>query len=1265
MNRRILSAALALALIGAVQARAADAPFAIGVPLAERAIFGCGAVTLDDALVGSDGVTTWAAKQGLGHVGSNGDVVLSGRTTVQGDVVAGPGHAALVAPDSRVTGLATPAPSRVDCRPVDLAAYDAFRTANDDARIPRTAAGRDAVRGGALVLDGPDPLTLPPGTYVFSSIALSNRAHVRLSGETHVFVTGDVTLTGSSHLNPAGGGFRLRLVVAGARVSVDALSTLGAFVYAPGASATVAGGSRLIGSVFADSVLVREASVATRTVDDTPPVVDLAEPVEDAAVSLTAVRVRGTVQDPQTAITSLDVNGVRTPVAGDGTFDVTVDASAEREIRADATNAAGLTASLRRSLCTGAPTVAIQTPASGSVVGSRTGAVSGTCGSASTVTVNGVPASVSGGRFEASGVDFGPDGLATVTVVASNACASSTAVSAFIVDSAAPSLAIDSPAPGTVFGTSPISVTGTFVEANLVDITVNGVAASVSGNRFTATVPIPPGSSTLVATARDRAGRSGRSAGISVSLDAGAPNVRITSPGAGTLTGTATATVTGVADVPNLVSVRVGGVAATLSGATFTAVGVPLVEGDNALVAQAADTSSRIFLSPAIVVTLDTLPPAVAFDTAGLPALTNLTVLAVSGTAADAHLAGVTVNGVPAIVSAGRFVAAAVPLTEGDNVLVARAADALGHAADSAAFTVARDTQAPAITITSPAANAQLAAPTVTVAGVATDAHLASVTVNGAAAAVANGAFTASVALPEGDSTLVARATDAAGNAGSSPGVAVTVDTLAPVLSIDAPADPLTGSAFVTVTGSVAEPHLLSLTVEGVPASVSGGRFVATNVPLVEGVQQITAVAVDTFGHRAESSPVEYRLDSTPPVLTMDAPAADSAACRAPGPPLAVSGRVYGRSGVRPAVRLDALSSAGSAQSFAATLDAAGTAWSVPAVDLGGVDGTATLTASTTDALGHDVRVLRAFRVKASSPSLSLLLDGGAMPGSAAGAAAGPGETPVLFGRALLPRASVSDGPGAAPPAAVVTLDGVPWPGAPISAEGTHLLSASATDCAGHAASAHALFTIDVTPPRLLSFTPADGASLGAAVRSVSGTSDPDLAAATVNGVAAAVAGGAFSVSPFSSKEGANTASIVLVDKAGNRAPLLALLQREVHRAVRRDPRIRGAARLGLALLPAGRADGALERRFCHGPGRSQRNLFPFRNLDHCLRRLHVVRHGHGRLWPLVVGERFVQGGPHAGAGGRHHRSRRAAPSCRARRSRSRARRALPSRPSR
>ncbi|MEO8584733.1 MAG: Ig-like domain-containing protein, partial [Acidobacteriota bacterium] len=1145
MSCRAVSAhalAVALALLGAGGARAADGPFAIGAPLAGRAIFGCAGVTVQDgSTVRSDGVSSYFAKEGQAHVASNGDILVTSRAAVLGDASAGPSHVATVAPDAFVSGLTTPAAAAVDCAPVDLSKLAASLTSNDNAKIPKTALGRNPLRGAAgdaLVLDAHDTVTLPAGTFVFSSIDLSERAHVLVAGEAHVFVTGNVRITGNSFLNPAGGGFRLRLFVAGASVSVESLSTVGAFVIAPSAEVFVGTESRVLGTIFARTVTVREASAVIRLVDDTAPVVTLIEPAGADQASLAAVRVRGFARDSETAVTSVTVAGRPVSVGADGSFDTTMDFTGSSEVRVDAGNAMGLVGTARVSLCSGPPSVAVLSPAAGSLVGSRIGAVSGTFRGAVSVAVNGRPAVLGDGTFRLDGVDFGPDGVVLLTVVASNACAQASIASVFTLDTAPPIVAIDSPTSGSVLASSPVTVNGTFVEPNLAGITVNGVAAAISGNRFTATaVAIPPGPSTLVAEARDRLGRVGTSATVSITLDTQASSVVITSPVSAALTGEGTVTVSGTASVPGLASVRVAGRAATLTGTSFTVSGVPLAEGDNRLEAEAIDSASRSFFSQPVFVTRDSLPPDVALDAASFPLLTRLVSINVSGTISDPHLGAVTVNGVTAVVSAGRFTAANVPLAEGVNSVRAHAVDTLGHAADSAAASVERDTQAPAVTITSPALNAQLAASGVTVTGAVADAHLAGVTVNGVAAAVSGGAFTVTLTLPEGDTTLVARATDTLGNAGNSAGVSVTVDTIAPVVSIDPPADPLTGSAFVTVTGTVVEPHLLSLTVAGVPASVSGGRFVATNVPLVEGTQRITAVALDTFGHRAESLAVEYRLDSTTPALTMDTPAADAAACRAPGGPVTVSGRVYGRGSVRPAVTLTVQPAGGTVQTFTATLDTAGTAWTVPAVGLGSVDGTATLTASTSDALGHVVRVLRSFRIKATLLSVRLLLDGSTFPGSTLGAAAAPGEQPTLFGRAIAARAQVTDSPDAAPPAAALVLDGAPYAsGTAIVTEGNHLLVARVVDCAGREGAAHALFTIDVTAPRLLTTTPADGAVLGSAVASFSGTSDPDLASATVNGAAAAVTGGTFSIAPVTSKEGANVLTIVLVDRAGNRS---------------------------------------------------------------------------------------------------------------------------------
>ena len=262
------------------------------------------------------------------------------------------------------------------------------------------------------------------------------------------------------------------------------------------------------------------------------------------------------------------------------------------------------------------------------------------------------------------------------------------------------------------------------------------------------------------------------------------------------------------------------------------------------------------------------------------------------------------------------------------------------------------------------------------------------------------------------------------------------------------------------------------------------------------------------------------------------------------------------------------------------------------------------------------------------------------MPGSASGAAAGPGETPVLFGRALLPRASVSDGPGAAPPAAVLTLDGAPWP-ARRSPRKARTSSLRARRIARATRRPRTRSSRSTSRRRGCSRRrrPTERRS-GRPSRSVSGTSDPDLAAATVNGVAAEVSGGAFSVSSFLFEGGGQHRRDRPRRSGGEPLGLLALLQREVLGALRRDPRIGAPLGSGSGFFRAVDADRPLER-LRHGPGRSQRDLFPFRDLDRRLRRLHAVRHGDATPSATRRPRALVQGGPHVGAGDRHRRSRR------------------------
>ena len=113
------------------------------------------------------------------------------------------------------------------------------------------------------------------------------------------------------------------------------------------------------------------------------------------------------------------------------------------------------------------------------------------------VQVNGVAATVEGNTFAAD-VPLAL-GTNTITVVATDALARS-AQQSIKVYVHSPS---DGPAPFVL-----CKVTGTVSQSGA-QVTVNGVAASVTGSAFTAHVPLPGGASQVTVTATDANGASG------------------------------------------------------------------------------------------------------------------------------------------------------------------------------------------------------------------------------------------------------------------------------------------------------------------------------------------------------------------------------------------------------------------------------------------------------------------------------------------------------------------------------------------------------------------------------------------------------------------------------------------------------------------------------------------------------------------------------------------------------------------------------------
>ena len=254
--------------------------------------------------------------------------------------------------------------------------------------------------------------------------------------------------------------------------------------------------------------------------------------------------------------------------------------------------------------------------------------------------------------------------------------------------------------------------------------------------------------------------------------DKSAPVLTITSPEPNLATSATTIAVTGTSTDRDPTKVTVNGVLATMSGAGNTqfSATVPLNEGPNTLAIRATDLAGN-HTDSSRTVTRDTQAPTLAISTPTDNSYSNQVATPVSGTASGAS--AVTVNGVSFPVGQDGTFSGSYQLAPGANFITAVATDVAGNSV-SATHKVTLDTDAPVITVASPAEGSQHATQPVVVSGTvrdATSADKTTLTVNGAA--VLPGAFSdpttfnfsTEIALAAGSNAISVVATDGAGNA--------------------------------------------------------------------------------------------------------------------------------------------------------------------------------------------------------------------------------------------------------------------------------------------------------------------------------------------------------------------------------------------------------------------------------------------------------------------------------------------------------------------
>jgi hypothetical protein len=587
--------------------------------------------------------------------------------------------------------------------------------------------------------------------------------------------------------------------------------------------------------------------------DTAAPQITITAPPADLVTREAQVEVAGTVEDA-TPI-SVTVNGAAAARNGTG-FRATVPLSAEgtNTLTVSATDAAGNRTDSVRTVIrdTEAPVLAILTPAEGEAAADSIIEVRGTVRDRSAVqaNVNGVPVTVDGnGAFSVRVPVI--EGNNFLTLAATDAAGNASSVVRQVLrDTRAPELSVTAPAEGLVTKESTITVTGTATDVSAVTVTINGVQAGRDeSGAFRADVPLAAdGPVVLQVVAADGAGNTAR-AERHVVRDTQAPALSLAAPAEGLVTRESAVTVSGRVEDATALTLTLGGAPVEIGAdGGFTASAPLPADGPVALALAATDAAgNRAELVRTVI--RDTQAPAIELASPTDGAVVRTAALTVTGRVRDAGTVQLTVNGTAAQVDADGAFTAALTLAEGANAIEVRAVDQAGNEGRAAAAVVL-DTQAPVFQALAPADGVVVRDEVAVVTGRVVDATTVAVTVNGVPTALAtDGSFQASVALAEGETSVVITLTDAAGNEASAV-VRIVRDSHPPVITVASPAEGTTTDAEnVTLSGTVTDATAVTLTVNGASVEVGANGAFTLQAPLAAGVNAFAFQATDAAGN--------------------------------------------------------------------------------------------------------------------------------------------------------------------------------------------------------------------------------------------------------------------------------------------------------------------------------------------------------------------------------------------------------------------------------
>lgn len=382
--------------------------------------------------------------------------------------------------------------------------------------------------------------------------------------------------------------------------------------------------------------------------------------------------------------------------------------------------------------------------------------------------------------------------------------------------------------------------------------------------------------------------------------------------------------------------------------------------------------------------------------------------------------------------------------------------------------------------------------------------------------------------LGEGTYTAVAEQTNLTAETGASAPVTFTVDTTAPVVSLEPPPSP-SNNASPTLAGSAGtlEGDGLSVTVSvyagasvagqllvSESVSVLGGAWSYTTPHLADGTYTVQAQQSDAAGNVGTSAPATFTVDTTAPAVGLSSPA-DGALLDTSTPSFGGPAGDESGDGSSVLLKIYAGASASGTPVEEVPVSRGGETWTTGSTGPHLADGTYTAQATQGDAAGNTgASAPHTFSIKTDTPKVTLTAPpaviADATPSFSGAADTSAGD----LGSVTLKIFKGTAATGAPVQEVTVAATGATWASGAVQTlpDGTYTAQAQQADVVAHVGfSAAATFRVDTTPPHVTLTAPADASTTtgeSQLVKGTAGSAEGDLQGVAVELFAGATASG-------------------------------------------------------------------------------------------------------------------------------------------------------------